>query len=85
MKGLDAFATRRDGVITLTAVNPSFDRAERLHVRHEGEVLSAVLYHSDGVIPPSFFTQEEACVELEEQGSAIELPPHSLLALKLKA
>lgn len=79
----DVFATCKDGVTTLTAVNASYDSAKRIVIPCAGEA-SARLYTSDSVLPPSFFTGHDADSERTADGLVFNMPPHSVLAVTLR-
>jgi len=79
--GLDAFATEKDGVITLTAVNPSYDEEKRITLKGPGKILESVILTGETVLPPSFFTRGEVKME---NGSFV-MPPHSVLFVQMKA
>ena len=82
-RGAEAFATCKDGVTTLTAVNASYDGSKRVTVSCDGEV-SARLYTSESVLPPSSFTEQDAAFECITGGVVFTMPPHSVLAVTLR-
>ncbi|MBQ6646459.1 MAG: hypothetical protein IJM56_07245 [Clostridia bacterium] len=89
LRGLDAFATEREGQVYLTAVNPSYSGGKLLAIPlRQGEeiysVLSARLYESDSVIPPSDFTVREVSMEAEAEQYRFSMPAHSVMAIWLK-
>lgn len=80
----DAVATEKDGILTLTLINRSFDRSKTFRIPTVGETLRATLYSADDVVPNTTF--EEAQLTLAGSGSSLEatLPAHSLALLQFK-
>lgn len=82
-KGLDAFVTSREGVLTLTAVNASYDQPRTLAVVHQGKIIFAKLYGSDSVIPPSRFEERTLRMKKTSDGYQCTMPPHSVMLIQL--
>lgn len=76
-------ATLKDGVLTVTLVNSSYDTDREFTFNLKGKVLEAVLQHSDDVTPHSFF--EESRLEVASGGKSLRavLPPHSVALIRL--
>lgn len=76
-------ATLKDGVLTVTLVNSSYDTDREFTFNLKGKVLEAVLQHSDDVTPHSFF--EESRLEVASRGKSLRavLPPHSVALIRL--
>ncbi len=80
----DAMATEKDGVLTLTLINRSFDRSKTFRIPAVGDAIQATVYHSDDVVPNTTF--EESCLPLVCSDGCLEavLPAHSLALLQFK-
>ena len=77
----EAAATIRDGVLTVTAVNPSYDWPRTVTVTGLGDLTGGCLYTSDRVAPYTVFEKRDAELVRTEAGWRIEMPPHSMLCL----
>ncbi len=80
----DAVATRKDGLLTLTFINRSFDHDKVFRFPEAGEAVRATLYTSDDVVPCTVFEEKE--LPLRGSSSTLEavLPPHSIALVQLK-
>lgn len=83
-RGMEAFATRKDGVTTVTVVNASYDQCRQTELCFGGEVLEARLLGGETVIPPSFFEERELSMERTDGGYACIMPPHSVMMVRLR-
>ena len=81
----EAAATLRDGLLTVTAVNPSFDQPRKVTIPSAGAVVCAQLYTCGRVAPHTHFAVEAVQHEKTAEGYAVEMPPHSLLLMQLRA
>lgn len=77
-------ATVKDGILTVTLINDSYDSERRFIFNRCGEPEEAVLYTSDEVVPYSYFTEMPLTVETEGQETAVTLPPHSVAKLIIR-
>lgn len=77
-------ATIKDGVVTITLINDSFDTDREFVFNLKGKVLEAKLLSSEEVIPYTFF--EESPLEVASSRKAIRatLPPHSVALISVK-
>ena len=79
----EAVMTRNaDGVITATAVNASLDGWKDVNFGGCGKCAEAKLYSSDGILPPSYFTESDVLAEVKN--GAFKMPPHSVLMLRFE-
>lgn len=76
-------ATIKDGVLTITLINASYDTDREFRFSLKGEVLEATLYSSEDVTPHSFFEQSELKVTAKRKDIKTVLPPHSAAIIKL--
>ncbi|MCR4622986.1 MAG: hypothetical protein K5663_12985 [Clostridiales bacterium] len=85
LKGSDgsALATVKDGTLTLTLINDSFDRSRTFCFTGGGKVMRAEVYSSEEVTPYSFFTVSELQVSREEDALSCTLPPHSAARIQM--
>ena len=79
-------ATVKDGVLTVTLINDSYDRERSFALEcGGGTVTESRLYSSDEVTPYTFFTERPLKWEAGENGIRVILPPHSAGILKIAA
>jgi alpha-N-arabinofuranosidase len=79
-------ATVKDGVLTVTLINDSYDRERSFALEcGGGTVTESRLYASDEVTPYTFFTERPLEWETGENGINVILPPHSAGILKIAA
>ncbi len=79
----DALATLHDKELVITVVNSSYDQPRKVHVAATGTLVTARLYSSGTVIPPSFFAEQSVEMERVENGYECVLPPHSVLLVRI--
>ena len=77
-------ATIKDGVLTVTLVNSSYDSDRTFTFSLKGTVEEAVLLSSDDVTPHSFFEESPLDVTARRKDFATVLPPHSVALIKFK-
>lgn len=78
----DVVATERDGVITMTVVNPSYDRPKTITFACGEETINAELYEAESLLPHAYFTTREVTVLSKNGVCAWEIPPHSIAILR---
>ena len=76
-------ATIKDGVLTITLINASYDTDREFRFNLKGKVLEAALYSSEDVTPHSFFERSELEVTAKRKDINTVLPPHSAAIIKL--
>lgn len=76
-------ATIKDGVLTITLINASYDTDREFRFNLKGKVLEAALYSSEDVTPHSFFELSELEVTAKRKDIKTVLPPHSAAIIKL--
>ena len=76
-------ATLKDGVLTVTLVNASYDSDRTFSFPLKGKVMDATLYYSEDVTPHSYF--EESPLEVTSARKLIRtvLPPHSAALIRI--
>ncbi|MBR5869279.1 MAG: hypothetical protein IKZ21_07510, partial [Clostridia bacterium] len=70
----DVTATEKDGVLTVTLLNRSFDREKCFTLPIPGEVVSTTLLTSDDVVAGSEFVEAPLVI----RDGVLILPPHSI-------
>lgn len=80
----EAAATQKDGVMTVTAVNPSFDQPRTVRIPAAGEIESVCLYTCDCVAPFTHFEIQNVAPTADGGAWTVEMPPHSLLLAKIR-
>lgn len=80
----DAVATEKDGILTCSFINRSFDQNKTFRFPKAGEVVQATLYTSGDVVPNTVF--EECGLSLSSADGMLEaaLPAHSLALVRIK-
>ncbi|MBR3504774.1 MAG: hypothetical protein IKO07_11135 [Clostridia bacterium] len=79
----DVTATHKDSVITCTLLNRAYAKEKRFTLRGCGEILSAVLYRSEDVVPTSVFEKAALPVTVVDGTAEIVLPPHSIAQIRM--
>ena len=82
--GPNAAATEKDGLLTVTAVNPSYDRPLRVRVPARGGIERANVYAGPRIAPFTWFEIEDIQPIAEDGAWTVELPPHSLLLIEAR-
>lgn len=80
----DAIATEKDGVLTLTLINRSFDQGKTFRIPAMGECILATVYGSDDVVPNTTFIESELPLTGTEAHAQAVLPAHSLALLQFR-
>ena len=80
----DVVATRKDGVVTCTLINRSFDKEKRFFLSRVGEVVEASLYSSEDVLPNTAFAITPLSKAECDGQDVFTLPPHSIALIKIK-
>jgi alpha-N-arabinofuranosidase len=76
-------ATIKDGVLTITLINPGYDTDREFCFALKGKVLDATLYSSEDVTPHSFFEETPLEVKTGRKDIKTVLPPHSAALIRL--
>ena len=79
----DVTATQKDGVVTCTLTNRSYDQEKCFLIAGCGKLISAKLYSSDDVVPGTVFSQGDIAVKADGENIEIVLPPHSIAQIKM--
>ncbi len=80
----DAVVTEKDGILTCTFINRSFDQPKTFRFPHAGEVVRTTVFSADDVVPNTVF--EESELELAPQDGCLvaTLPEHSIALIQIK-
>ena len=78
----DVIATEKEGVVTVTAVNDSYDKPMKVSVPNEGKLLYAKHYVPTSLLPHSYFSVNELSVSENGDYYEFELSPHSMAILQ---
>lgn len=76
-------ATVKDGILTITLINPNYDTDREFSFALKGKVLDATLYSSEDVTPHSFFDESPLEVKAGRKDIKTVLPPHSAAILRI--
>ena len=76
-------ATIKDGVLTISLINDSYDSEREFSFNLKGKVLEATLYSSEDVTPHSFFEKSPLSVTSSRKDIKTVLPAHSVAQIKL--
>ena len=77
-------ATKKEGIITQTAINVSYDKSKRI-VFPKSEICESILYRGNTIFPHSRFEECELTVTERDGTCEIEIPPHSVACVCFKA
>ena len=80
----DVVATSKDSVLTCTLINRAFDREKKFCLENGGELISAVVYISDDVVPGSEFIVQDLPVARIGEALEVTLPGHSIAQIQMK-
>lgn len=80
----DAIATEKEGVLTLTLINRSFDHTKPFCVPGLGECITATVYTSEDVVPNTTFTESALPLTHSDSRRTAVLPAHSLALLRFR-
>ena len=81
----DVTATCRDGIVTCTLLNRSYDKKKKFSINNCGNVIAAVLYTSEDVVPNTVFETMDIPVSWENGWAEVVLPPHSMALIRMEA
>ena len=76
-------ATVKDGILTVTLVNASYDSERTFSFALKGSVLDSMVYTSDDVAPYSYFEESALEVTSTRKDVKVVLPPHSAGILRM--
>ncbi|MBE6725188.1 MAG: helix-turn-helix domain-containing protein [Ruminococcaceae bacterium] len=79
-----AVATEKDGVLTLTLINDSFDTEKAFCFNLPGKDPEGELYASEEVTPYTCFEKRPLDVKAENGHAAVVLPPHSAAKITVR-
>ena len=79
----DVVATEKDGIITLTLINRSYDKAKVFTIPKIGAVSSALLLSGEGILPWSRFDEASLPVGDEDGRYAVTLHEHSIAVIRI--
>lgn len=75
-------ATEKDGVVTITIVNPSYDTKKTLLFECNRDILSSKLYEGKSLLPHHMFDIRELSISKNMEECKIEIPPHSMAMIQ---
>ena len=84
--GADEFtvaATVKNGAVTVTVVNDSFDKERSFVLSDLSGKAQGVVYTSKEVSPHTFFEEKPLEIVSDKNGFSLSLPPHSVAALTI--
>jgi len=80
----DAVVTERDGVLTITLINRSYDGCKKFELPKYGENVGAKLYEGESVLPYSDFIVKDAVLTEKGEGYETVLPKYSVMMVQMK-
>ena len=79
----EAVVTRQaDGTVTATVVNGSLSEEKPVDFTACGSCVDAKLYDSDGILPPSYFSETDVLSQI--LNGTFRMPPHSVVLLRFR-
>jgi alpha-N-arabinofuranosidase len=76
-------ASVKEGILTVTLVNASYDENREFSFALKGKVLDAKLFTSDDVTPHTYFEESPLQVNARKKDISVVLPPHSAAIVRL--
>ncbi len=76
-------ATLKDGVLTVTLINSSYDAEREFDFALKGKLLDAKLLSSEEVTPYSYFSESALDVKKTKKQLIATLPPHSVAIVRI--
>lgn len=80
----DVTATEKDGLLTVTLLNRSFDREKPFTLQTAGTPETATLYSSEDVVAGSEFSESALSLRRTDTTIALTLPPHSIAQIVIR-
>ncbi len=80
----DVTATYRDGIVTCTLLNRSYDKEKKFTLQNCGNLISAKLYMSEDVVPGTVFDVSDLSVTCTDGFMEVILPPHSMAVIRME-
>lgn len=80
----NVIASEKEGKVTVTLVNPSYDEQKEYHIPAHGKQCRGLLYSSDSVLPYSEFDVRKIACEVQDDTYALFMPPHSIAIVELR-
>ena len=77
-------ATLKDGVLTITLVNASYDSEREFRFALKGKLLESRLLSSEDVLPHSRFAEDALETSVSRKDVSTVLPPHSTALLRIQ-
>lgn len=81
---LEAVATRKDDILTLTLINKDVEEAKDFSANLCGEIISAKVLTAADLLPHSTFTEEDLPVTAENEMLQVHLPKHSVALIQIR-
>lgn len=75
-------ATEKDGIVTITVVNPSYDTKKTVSFECNKDIVLSKLYEGKSLLPHSCFDISELFVHRNGEQCEIEVPAHSMVMIK---
>ena len=80
----DAAATEKDGVLTITLINRSWDGEKKFVLPDYGEVVVSRLYDAESVLPYSDFEVKDIEPDTAGENYEVTLPGHSVMLMQMR-
>ena len=80
----DVTVTEKEGIVTCTLTNRSYDREKTFTLPKTGSVTSAILLQGNGVVFGTRFRETTLAVEAEGDHYRVTLPAHSIAVVKIQ-
>lgn len=78
-------ASEKDGIVTVTIINPSVDDAKGFVLPCGRGITEATLYEGRSILPHSYFEASELAVSVNGDECAFEVPAHSVVRIQYHA
>ena len=77
-------ATEREGTITMTVINPSYDQPKTVTFPCNAQTVCVLLYETDSLLPPSHFSIRKEILSAKDGTCKLELPAHTMALVTYK-
>ena len=78
-------ASEKDGIVTVTLINPSVDESKGFVLPCGQGITEAKLYEGRSLLPHSYFEVSDLVAPVNDGECAFEIPAHSVVRVQYRA
>lgn len=75
-------ATEKDGIVTITVVNPSYDTKKTVSFECDKDIVLSKLYEGTSLLPHHVFDIKDLPISKQGDQNVIEIPAHSMIMIQ---